>query len=230
MNPEMKDGLAGRLRICAQLAGSGDALAEKARIPRRTLENYLSGESEPKVSRLVSIARAANVSLEWLASGVGPMQADEVSVLVGTHADPPQPDTHETVSIPRLKLKASAGRGLYASGVPGDSLEFPRAILQRLQLNPKHAVALQADGPSMEPTIGDGDWMIADTSDTHVTDGRIYVLTIGDEAFVKRLFRVPGGGLVMRSDNRELFPHDQTVPPEEHVTVFARVKWTERQL
>lgn len=82
----------------------------------------------------------------------------------------------------------------------------------------------------MIPTIGDGDWMLIDVSDTQVVDGRIYVLTIGDDAYVKRLFRVPGGGLTMRSDNRELFPNDQTIPPEEHVTIFARVKWTERQL
>jgi len=66
-----KDDLRDRLRQCAELAGSGDALSQKTAIPRRTLETYLTGESEPKASRLVAIAAAAGVSVDWLATGRG---------------------------------------------------------------------------------------------------------------------------------------------------------------
>lgn len=69
----MKD----RLRICADLAGSGDALAQKASIPRRTLETYLAGDADLKVPRMVAIADAAGVSVEWLATGRGPMLREE---------------------------------------------------------------------------------------------------------------------------------------------------------
>jgi transcriptional regulator with XRE-family HTH domain len=72
MNSEVDQGLAERLRQCAKLAGSGDELARKTAIPRRTLEHYLAGEREPKVSKLVAIAEVAGVSVEWLASGKGP--------------------------------------------------------------------------------------------------------------------------------------------------------------
>lgn len=58
-----------RLRECVAKAGSGVALAEAAGIPRRSLENYLNGTSEPKLSVLAAIARAAGVSLAWLATG-----------------------------------------------------------------------------------------------------------------------------------------------------------------
>lgn len=63
-----------RLRQCAKMAGSGDRLAQKAAIPRRTLETYLAGRVEPKASRLVAIARAVGVSLDWLLVGAGPMR------------------------------------------------------------------------------------------------------------------------------------------------------------
>jgi transcriptional regulator with XRE-family HTH domain len=58
-----------RLRECVAKAGSGVALAEAAGVPRRSLENYLNGTSEPKLSVLAAIARAAGVSLAWLATG-----------------------------------------------------------------------------------------------------------------------------------------------------------------
>ena len=71
MNTE-PSALAQRLRICADKAGSGDELSRKTAIPRRTLESYLTGESEPKTSRLVAIAEASGVTVEWLATGREP--------------------------------------------------------------------------------------------------------------------------------------------------------------
>lgn len=74
MSSESESTLTGRLRICAKMAGSGDALSAITGIPRRTLENYLSGESEPKITRVVEIADAVGVYVEWLATGRGPMR------------------------------------------------------------------------------------------------------------------------------------------------------------
>lgn len=66
-------GLAERIRECAGIVGSGDALAEQSGIPRRTLENYLSGKSEPKASALLAIAKSAGRSLDWLIAGDDPL-------------------------------------------------------------------------------------------------------------------------------------------------------------
>ncbi len=71
MNSETETGLRDRIRECARIAGSGDELSRRAGIPRRTLENYLSGKSAPKAATLASIAEVAGVSLEWLATGNG---------------------------------------------------------------------------------------------------------------------------------------------------------------
>jgi len=61
-----------RIRRCGQLAGSASELARKAGIPRRTLENYINSEHEPKVSTLFLLAEAAGVSLTWLVTGIDP--------------------------------------------------------------------------------------------------------------------------------------------------------------
>ncbi len=61
-----------RIRDCANLVGGGNELSRKSGIPRRSLENYLTGR-EPKASVLLAIARAADVRLEWLIAGDEPM-------------------------------------------------------------------------------------------------------------------------------------------------------------
>lgn len=72
-----------RIRTCAEIVGSGDAISQKTGIPRSTLETYLTGKAEPKASRLVAIADAAGVSVEWLATGRGAMRPDNAAPAKG---------------------------------------------------------------------------------------------------------------------------------------------------
>ncbi len=75
----MSEGLAARIRECAEIAGSGDELSRLTAIPRRTLEYYLTGHREPKVARCVDIAKAVGVDIGWLASGEGDRQRGMVA-------------------------------------------------------------------------------------------------------------------------------------------------------
>lgn len=95
MNSEIENTLAERIKKCAHMAGSGDSLAQKSAIPRRTLETYLSGDAEPKTTRMVAIARAANVSVEWLATGEGPMRKADASPAVA----PPPVNMHVLTEV-----------------------------------------------------------------------------------------------------------------------------------
>lgn len=63
--------LSEKLRECASMVGGGNELARKTGIPRRTLENYLNGNTEPVPSRLIAIAEAAGADLLWLMAGSG---------------------------------------------------------------------------------------------------------------------------------------------------------------
>lgn len=63
--------IADRIRECAKKVGSGNELTRLTGIKRRTLEDYMTGTSEPKASALYAIAKAAKVSLDWLIAGEG---------------------------------------------------------------------------------------------------------------------------------------------------------------
>lgn len=76
-----------RLRMCAQRIGGGNELARKTGIPRRTLENYLNGKTEPVPSRLVAIAEAAGADLLWLLAGTGEFKPASVDGSGGAPED-----------------------------------------------------------------------------------------------------------------------------------------------
>ena len=81
----------------------------------------------------------------------------------------------------------------------------------------------------MRPTIEDGEPLLVDVTDTDIIDGRIYVFTIGDQVLVKRLRRL-GRRLLMRADNRDLYPDEEEVPMIEPVRIIGRVRWVGRSL
>lgn len=72
MNTE-KTNLADRLKTVASQVGGGAALSRATGIIYSTLQGYLAGKYEPRVSEIVSIATATGVNLEWLLTGNGEM-------------------------------------------------------------------------------------------------------------------------------------------------------------
>lgn len=62
--------------LIARVGGVG-ALAEKAGLSRAVIEKYRRGQSDPSRLRLIALASAGGVSLEWLAAGAGPVCRDQ---------------------------------------------------------------------------------------------------------------------------------------------------------
>lgn len=117
----------------------------------------------------------------------------------------------EYVMVPRLEVHLSAGNGAGKSQVEIDFNEAqPQAFradwIRQQQLKPKRLAALTARGDSMEPSIFDGDSLLVDTSQTEVIDKKVYALWYEGGERVKRLFRMPGGGLRIKSDNSAEYP------------------------
>lgn len=80
----------------------------------------------------------------------------------------------------------------------------------------------------MEPTIFDGDLLLVDAGQRRPVDNQIFVFSIGDDLFVKRLRNDPGVGWVIASDNGSV--PSFRFPDGEHIRVYGRVVWTERRL
>ncbi|WPP47131.1 helix-turn-helix transcriptional regulator [Pseudomonas sp. AN-1] len=212
----MNEGLAARIRQCAEIAGSGDELSRLTAIPRRTLEYYLTGEREPKVSRCVEIAKAVGADVGWLVSGEGeirPKPAEANTAL----------DEDRFALVPLYDVTVSAGHGLL-NGEENKlaDLAFTRYWIKKVGLCLSQLAAIRVKGDSMEPTIRGGDTILVDMAHTQIQDGQVFVIRDGETLLVKRLQRKLGGVIRVISDNR-LYPEFEATADSLHVV--GRAVW-----
>lgn len=101
---------------------------------------------------------------------------------------------------------ASAGGGKFSDGVIGtdDFLAFRKEWINRTSLAASQLVAINTDGDSMFPTIPENATVLIDKSKNTAKDGRIYVIRIGEQLYIKRTQWLPTG-LRLISDNKELY-------------------------
>jgi len=184
----------------------------------KTLQRYLtSSEAEIPFPVVAALSVETEIPLDWIATGRLPQTGP--ATIIST----------EEVAVQKLAWRASAGHGSLVVDDYAESIFFPRVILERIGVKPENARILEASGESMVPTIGDGDMMVVDVSSRHIAEGKVYAFSIGEEVFVKRLRRL-GEKVLMLSDNRDLFPHEEPVPSDQSFVIFGRVKWAGRAL
>jgi phage repressor protein C with HTH and peptisase S24 domain len=234
---EEAENLPSRLRLAAKQVGGGEELARKSAIPRRTLEDYLTGQSEPKISRLVAISKAANVMLEWLATGEGPRDLVDrrqttddsggMRELAPDFSDFRADLAPRFTQLPRYDVEASAGAGAAVhSEQIVDFLAFDTDWLKRvMRVDPKRLALITALGDSMTPTIRDGDLLLLDLSVDRVRDNAIYALRIGDALVVKRVQRRLDGGMRIISDNQVYPPDEVSSRDATELQIVGRVVW-----
>ncbi|WP_019644197.1 helix-turn-helix domain-containing protein [Novispirillum itersonii] len=139
MTPMADDGFQERMDTAARLAGNATRLAEKTGISRRAIGEYLAGKAEPSRLRLIAIAAAAGVRIEWLATGEGPIPARSGA----NPTDHPAP-----VDARRLATVGEMIADLYS----GENTPLPPRLLARLQAE------IYADLASV--TTDETGWMI----------------------------------------------------------------------
>jgi transcriptional regulator with XRE-family HTH domain len=76
MNSENSKDFPSRVDIAVKKAGGPAALKKNTGISVKAIWTYTRGKSDPSTQNILAIAKAANVELEWLISGKGPMQRD----------------------------------------------------------------------------------------------------------------------------------------------------------
>lgn len=198
-----------------------------------------------------AVEKMPSVEPLWLMTGVGPMVrpgfqerpepgADDLQFSV---AEPPAPyyptlqpilawdhpddlPEGEFVMVPKLDVKLSAGNGheqLEINLTRSTPLAFRASWVREKRLKPGKLAAMTATGDSMQPGIFDGDSLVVDTSQTEVQDGKVYALWYDGGERVKRLYRLPGGGLRIKSDNPDHPPIEVQPEKLEHVRILGRV-------
>lgn len=236
----MNSKLAERMRQCAEMAGSGDELSRLTAIPRRTLEYYLTGEREPKVSRCVEIANAVGVDAGWLASGDGPMRKEAIrggDVQDGAYTA----KADEFVYISRLYTAAGKNSepqlidsryAFRADWIRGKGLDASKLALE------------QAKDAAMRPIINPGDLLLLEVF--HHSEGHrielglppgsfppedgVYKIRLSGSIATRRLQSDMTGGVYVSADADESLRG--RLVPSEHPSfrILAKIVWAGHQV
>jgi phage repressor protein C with HTH and peptisase S24 domain len=126
--------------------------------------------------------------------------------------------------VPKHAAKAGAGASLETSEKVEGLYAFRKDWMCAHGIYASSAVLLDVTGDSMEPLLREGDTLLIDKRDTTIMDGKIYVVTLGDELRVKRMYRSLSG-VILRSENA-CYP-DVNVDGDalETLRIHGRVRW-----
>ncbi len=214
-------------------------LAWRMNVSRQTIHEWETGKSKPRMERVAMLAESLGVSQgDLLDDAMEPLTPEPrwsarepvatyptlQPILAWEH--PEDLPEGEFVMVPRLGVRLSAGNGHEQV-----EIEFGKATPQAFRaewvrekrLRPNKLAAMNATGNSMEPAIFNGDSLLVDTSQTEVLDGKVYALWYDGGERVKRLYRLPGGGLRIKSDNSDFPTVEVTAAQLEHVRILGRV-------
>ena len=227
-------------------------LAAKLGWGQSRISNYERNVREPGIQDLRDIAKALNVDISFFISGtslVPPIAASRIKDFVSekefvaglvaesnAHAyggfelwDSKTPLHSDEVALPfYMEVELSAGAGSEVQREDnGFKLRFAKSTLRKSGVQPEHAACVKITGDSMEPVLPDGSTVGIDTNDKNIKDGKMYAIDHDGMLRVKMLYRLPGGGLRVKSYNSHEYP-DETYTPEQAVAikVIGKVFWS----
>lgn len=163
MVPNSRNGIGTRLTALVAKAGGIAEVTEKTGWAVSSLRRWMNGETAIKLEDAQEICGMTDSSLEWLASGAGPVSAagsseSGLSVVPGADGD-------AALAVPA---------GLLPGGRTGCS-------------------AHQVHGDAMLPSLSPGSTVVVDRNQTQLLDGQVYMLTLGGAATYRRAQAAPGG-------------------------------------
>ena len=185
---------------------------------------------DPSLGTLLALAKAFEVSVQWLATGQETAQTDAQPLPLPPITDHAAFD-QDFALIPRYEVNLSAGPGLLPDTENVEErLAFSRGWLRRNLINPDHAGLVRVRGDGMAPTLPDGALALVHTAEARVDREGVYAFSRDGEAFVKRLVPVaigPGGtptSIVIISDGGAIAPEMITGPALNDLRVVGRVR------
>lgn len=213
--------------------GAGVRLAKMAKVTPKACSKWLNGESMPGGAKMLALAAALNVRVEWLEYGRGEMH-ESVALAPADERTAPRSfnlqDEPGYTGVLQLTARGSTGAGddnthVEIRGV----MAFKSDWLRANRLNTKHLDVIYANGHSMEPTINDGDVLLVDESKIEPKDGQVFAMQSESKGtIVKRLVKSDFDGWIIRSDNPDKARYgDETLRDGEinEVRIIGRVVW-----
>ncbi len=192
------------------------------------------------------VATTLVVEREWLEGKDAPMRTNETAryevlrekpalyvlePLAAWDSETPLDDDEVELRLYK-EVELSSGPGIAAKTVvqeiSGPKLRFSRATMRSCGVDPEHAVFATNTGNSNHPLILSGSTIGIDKGMTRIIEGEIYAVDHDGHLRVKFLQRLPGGGLKLRSYNRDEYPdedYDFDQIMAQRILILGRVFW-----
>lgn len=229
----------------AKLTQSG--LAAAVGIDQTSISNLERGKSRGS-SHTASIAAACGVNALWLETGLGEMTG-EVAIIDRPYPDHAQlvgpfniwdsesPLAATEVFLYFIEEKPGAPGSTLSSGLAlpdgialstSMKLRFDAQILMRQGTSADKAYCVEVKGNAMEPVMPSGSTIAFRTTVLDIDDGKMYALAHDGQLRVRLLYRMPGGGLRLRSYNQAEHPDEEYTfeqAIQANLRVLGKVFW-----
>ncbi|MBB1614499.1 cI repressor protein [Pseudomonas sp. UMC65] len=217
--------------------GAGARLAKMAGVTPKASSKWMNGEAMPGGAKMLALAKALSVRVEWLEYGRGSMREEpktEKPEMLreesSTYRAFDLASDSSYTGVNQHTARAAAGEGEENSHVEiRGVLAFKSEWLRLNRLNPKNLDVIYANGSSMEPTINSGDVLLIDRSKIEPKDGQIFAMySEAKGTIVKRLIQSDFDGWLIRSDNPDKTKYgDQSMSDDDinEVRIIGRVIW-----
>lgn len=199
------------------------------------LSDYGKGKKVPGADKVVLIADALQVQIDWLIAGRGSktgryfIPADIDAHYRAKYAGQSTAQDADLVPIREIDLTFGMGSTYLDVPVTEEMHSFPRAWLRRYtRAAPDQIFFAQGMGDSMEPTLFDSDLLLIDASQRQLNMAdKIWAIAYADCGMIKRLRPVPGGGVEIWSDNKAI----STITAHDgEMEIIGRVVAVQRKL
>lgn len=224
-------------------------LGRRLNVSPQAVQAWESGRSIPRPKKLIEISRALEIPDHVLlkASGLLVGTVPEIIERFGL-ADPAIPKVEavvdgrmipwdvgtpldsEDVFVPFLsEVETPAGSGRTSiERSEQRKIRFSKNELITLGVELDKAICVTVQGDAMSPLLPDGSIVAVDMGSTVVRDGKMYAINQSGHLRIKTLHRLPGGGVRLRSFNREYMDEEYTLEEmdQRDISIIGRVFWS----
>ncbi|MEZ1955341.1 MULTISPECIES: XRE family transcriptional regulator [Pseudomonas] len=237
-----------RLKAARKQSGLTQAgLARLVGIDQTSISNLERGKSQGS-SHTVAIAKACGVNPLWLETGEGDMTTDHVILtrptpqgaqLVGPFNvwDVDSPLHESEVFLKFIEEHPGSTNSALVTGqlLPAGlrvsdtkKLRMDSQVIARQGIPPEQAYCVEVKGNAMEPVMPTQSTVAINTAITDIDDGRMYALAHAGQLRVRLLYRLPGGGIRLRSYNRSEHADEEYTAEEcasQGIYVLGKAFW-----
>lgn len=229
-----------RIKLVIDESGlSKREIARRCGVSAPSVTHWVNGDTKaPTAEKIFKLAKATGVSPKWLTTGKGPKEPTPEELTIEDQSeflgyispwDSNTPLDKDEVELPFYQeVELSAGHGsTQVIESDGPKLRFAKSTLRRVGVQPDKAACVVVNGTSMEPMLPSGTVVGVNLAEHKIKDGAIYALDHKGMLQIKMLYRLAGGGIRIRSMNRDEYP-DEDWPgdyAQQYIRILGKIFW-----